>query len=405
MNILVFNCGSSSLNYKVYYFDNTQIHLVNHGKAHRVGTKGNEPSFIEHHIKGSDERITTPIENHQQAAQHILDHLIRANQPFDIIGHRFVHGGDRFQQSTILTPQKLDALKTCLPLAPIHNPNSLSVIETCQNVFPKKPQYVTFDTSFHASLPESAYTYLLPFSIIKKYGFRKYGFHGLSYQYVTLEIAKHLNQPPEKLDLIVCHLGTGGASITAIQKGKSIDTSMGYSPLPGLVMSTRTGDLDPLLPPFLSSMFHLNPEQLTDIFNKKSGLLGIAGFSSDLRDILKKVEEDKDQRAVLAWEIYVHRVRKYIGCYAALLNGFGALVFTDDIGAQNWQLRQSVCQNMTWCGIALDIEKNKAAASHQLNRLDAPESSVKIFSMPTDEEKMIALEGIKLFPPLGDRSC
>ncbi len=282
MQIVVFNCGSSSLNYKLFESENNSLTVIGYGKAHRVGVSGSEPSFMEHHLQGQYLRLVTPIPTHREAAQLILSFLREQQVGFDIIGHRFVHGGSIFQRSTWLTAENEADLRACLPLASIHNPNSMSVIEECQTEHPNLPQYLTFDTAFHASLPEESFRYLLPEGMINKFGFRKYGFHGLSYQYVTRRASEFLGRDPAELKIIACHLGTGGSSAAAIKYGKSIDTTMGFTPLAGLMMSTRTGDLDPWLVLRLMDDLHLSPDGLDALLNKKSGLLGISGFSSDL---------------------------------------------------------------------------------------------------------------------------
>jgi acetate kinase len=398
MNILVFNCGSSSLNYKVFEASGSDTLAVSvSGKAHRVGVTGSEPSFIEHRAQGQVRRQVVPIATHVQAAELVLQHLGEQAQTVDVIGHRFVHGGSYFRQSVRLTPETLGRLEACLPLAPIHNPNSLSVIQTCQRLLPAAPQYVTFDTAFHASLPPAAYTYALPPNLVRKYDLRKYGFHGLSYQFVMHEAARFLHRPLNTLSLVACHLGTGGSSVAAIQNGRSLDTSMGYSPLAGLMMSTRTGDLDPFVPLYLMEHAGYSVGALSDLFNKKSGLLGVSGFSSDLRDLIRRRDETGDERAALAIDLYAYRLKKTIGAYAALLHGPDALIFTDDVGVQNWRIRERACQGMEWCGVRLDSGLNRAAPTDRVALLSASDSRVAVLSVPTDEERVIGLEGARLF--------
>jgi acetate kinase len=397
MNILVFNCGSSSLNYKVFEAAGPEtLTVAAAGKAHRVGVTGSEPSFIEHRAGGRTQRQVVPLTTHAQAAQLVLEHLAQQAQAVDLIGHRFVHGGRYFRQSVRLTPETLGQLQACLPLAPIHNPNSLSVIQACQRRLPAAPQYVTFDTAFHASLPPAAYTYALPPDLVEAYDLRKFGFHGLSYQFVMHAAARFLGRPLNTLKLIACHLGTGGSSVAAIQFGRSLDTSMGYSPLAGLMMSTRTGDLDPFVPLYLMEQVGYSAEALSDLFNKKSGLLGVSGFSSDLRDLIRRSAETGDERAALAVDLYAYRLKKTIGAYATLLHGPDAVIFTDDIGVQNWLVREKACQAMAWCGIALEGEANRHAATDRIVRVSADSSPVAVLSVPTDEERVIGLEGARL---------
>ncbi|MDR3577390.1 MAG: acetate/propionate family kinase [Anaerolineaceae bacterium] len=402
MNILVFNCGSSSLNYKVYRSNSSQeLQIVLHGKAHRVGVKGSEASYIEHQDGDGYSKETVTITNHRQAGKLVLDFVMNKSIKIDVIGHRFVHGGSYFQKSTMLNLQTMQNLKSCLPLAPIHNPNSLSVIEECRQVMPDVPEYLTFDTAFHADLPAWAYTYPLPISIVQSYGLRKYGFHGLSYQFVTKAAADFLGKPLNTMRMIACHLGTGGSSVAAVKDGHSIDTSMGYSPLAGLMMSTRTGDLDPMVPVFLMKKYGYTPETLTDCFNKNSGILGISGFSSDLRDILRRQQETGDESATLAFEMYTYRLKKVIGSYITILGGIDALIFTDDIGVSNWQVREHVCHGLEWAGIVLDPEPNRLASPSQITQVSQKQERLKVLTVPTDEERVIAHEGIKLMQGAG----
>ena len=394
MNILVFNCGSSSLNYKVFQTteNETTLRILCAGKAHRVGVTGSEPSFLEHRQNGTTVREITPLPNHRQAAELILTHLQQAGIPFQAVGHRFVHGGSQFQCSTLLKPETQRTLQACLPLAPIHNPNSLSVIEACQQRLPDLPEYVTFDTAYHATLPAAAYTYPLPRELVTRRGLRKFGFHGLSYQFVTQAAAQHLNRPLNELNLIACHLGTGGSSVAAVRQGQSIDTSMGYSPLAGLMMSTRTGDLDPLLIPYWLKQGHTAGE-LNSLFNKQSGLLGVSGFSSDIRDCIQRMDED--ERAALAVQMYTHRLKKTIGAFMALLGRCDALLFTDDIGLSNPLVRAWACRGLEAFGIQLDETRNQTAAGG-ITRISSDASPVTVLTVPTDEELVIGLEGCRL---------
>ena len=401
MNILVFNCGSSSINYKLYQTQNEKsLDLIIKGKGHRVGTSGTSPSFIEHF--NCDEVIRTDIKlkNHQQAARLILNHLIASGFSIDMIGHRFVHGGERFQKSTLLTDEIIDDIEACLPLAPIHNPNSWRVIKECQSMLPDIPQYLTFDTAFHANLEPYVYSYALPQKLREEYGLRKYGFHGLSYQYISLKVPEILDISPEKLKMIVCHLGTGGSSVAAIQNGQSIDTSMGFSPTAGLIMSTRCGDIDPSIPIFLADELNYPPEHINRMLNKESGLLGISKISSDLRDLFKEYESNGDKKAQLAIKMYVHQLIKYIGAYAAILNGLDILVFTDDVGVQCRLLRKMVCDHFSWFGIQLDNKLNNKNSFNKPEFVNSDNSSIKVLVMPTDEELMIGYEGVRILEDL-----
>lgn len=396
MNILVFNCGSSSLNYKVYQTDDEGDCTVKiTGKAHRVGVKGSEPSFIDHRFGNESIHRVTPISDHKTAAGLALDLIASSGVSLDAIGHRFVHGGSYFTESALLSPETLAKLDACMPLAPIHNPNSMSVITECQRRLPELPEYVSFDTTFHASLPEWAYTLPLPAQLVQKYALRKVGFHGLSYQFVSRETASFLHQPLESLRLIACHLGTGGSSVCAIQNGHSVDTSMS-TPLSGLIMSTRTGDLDPFLPLYWLRSDHWTDDKLSTVWNRQSGLLGLSGFSSDIRDCFKILETEDNPRAFLAVDAYVHRLQLTIGSFVTAMGGLDALVFTDDIGVQCPQVRRMTCAMLSWCGVTLDENANLNASFKMPTEINIPRAMVHVLSLPTDEERVIALEGKRL---------
>lgn len=394
MNILVFNCGSSSLTYKVFRIKNPEnIEVILSGKAHRVGVKGSEPSFIEHHFDKRHEKKEIQIANHSDAAILVLDKLKQLNIKIDYIGHRWGHSVGRFKTSFI-DEKMLETLKSLIHLLPIHHPAMLSVIYKCRKIYPKIAQYITADCAFHSSIPYHAYTYALPKNIINKFGFRKFGFHGLSYQYVVEEASRFLKIPVKKLKIVACHLGTGGSSVVAVMNGQSIDTSMGYTALPGLMMSTRSGDIDPMLTIYLMNLYGYRPDNLINILNKKSGLLGISGFSSDIRDIIHDISKNK--QAKLAFNMYIHALKRYIGSYIVALEGIDVLIFTDDIGVHNWLAREKACENMEWCGILLDKELNRQAVGDKTSLLNTKSSTVRILAIPTEEELAICSEGIKI---------
>jgi acetate kinase len=406
LNILVFNCGSSSLSYKVYRAAGSQ-HLVPilAGKAHRVGVQGTENAFIEHHLDGETFRKVLPIRNHREAATLVITFIRERDVPVGLIGHRFVHGGSLFQRSTLLDAEQLDRLECCLPLAPIHNPNSLSVIHAAREALPGVRQFVTFDSAFHAAIPEYAYTYALPRALVEEHGFRKYGFHGLSYQDVTQKAAGFLDVPLEELRIVACHLGTGGSSVAAVRGGKSVDTSMGYSPLAGLVMSTRSGDIDPILPLHMVERCGYTVPEVTRILNKQSGLLGVSGFSSDIRDLIRAMDErgdisprteDDRQRARLAFEMYVYRLKQTIGSMAAALGGLDVLLFTDTVGLECPEVREAACAGMDWCGIALDPARDRRATGETIARVSPDGAPVEVLVVPNDEELVIGMEGMRL---------
>lgn len=395
MNILVFNCGSSSQNYKLYCTNSSGLEVICKGKAHRVGVKGSEPSFIEHSLDDAIIRTTLPIPDHAAAANLILDFLQEHSLPIDAVGHRFVHGGEKFQQSILLTPKLLVELQEVLPLAPIHNPNSLSVIQICLQRLKNKPETLTFDTAFHAGLSENAYRYTLPAQLTEGKQVRKYGFHGLSYQYVSQRAAEYLHRPLTSLRLVACHLGTGGSSVCAMLEGQSYDTSMGYSPLAGLMMSTRSGDLDAAVVLDMLTNGH-SAKAISDLLNKKSGLLGVSGFSSDIRDLIRAAVEGQNELAQLAVEMYTLRLKKTISGYLALLGGADALLFTDDIGLQNPLVREKACQGLGWAGVELDQAANWAAPLDRMIDVSRTGSPVHILVTPTDEELVIATETVRL---------
>jgi acetate kinase len=396
LNLLVFNCGSSSIIFKIFSGTSPDdVKEVYFGKASRVGVKGAMPSSIETRFGPDTQKQNVSMKNHRDAAELALQAVSRTGVHIDSVGHRFVHGGGYFHKSVLLDAEVMRNLELCRPLAPIHNPNSVSVIGECKKALPNVPEFVAFDSAFHHSLPPQAYTYALPRRIVQRYGFRKYGFHGLSYQYVTQKISSYLGAPVEDLKIVACHLGTGGSSVAAIAGGRSLDTSMGYSPLPGLLMSTRCGDIDPMLAIYLMTTYGYRSDDVMDLFNKRSGLLGVSGFSSDIRDIILRSAENEEKSA-LALTMYIQRVKKYIGSFVILLGGMDVLAFTDDIGLHNPAVREKVCKEMGWCGLALDLSANNKATGDSVSMLSAESSRVRILAVPTDEELIICLEGLNL---------
>jgi acetate kinase len=325
------------------------------------------------------------------AAKFILTNGIRV----DAVGHRFVHGGEYFKQSAVIGRESIKKIKECLPLAPLHNPISFSVIKEAMRAFAGVPHYIVIDSAFHSTIPSRAYHYPLPDKIIERFKYRRYGFHGISYAYICGRMPKLLNVPLRKLNMIVCHLGTGGASVMAVKNGASIDTSMGFSPNSGLIMSTRSGDIDPALLLYLAKNKGLTPPEIEAMLNNNSGLLGISGFSSDIKDIISHIEDGRlKPRAQLAFEMYIHRLKSYIGSYVFALEGrVNALVFTDDIGVSNPLVRQKVCESLVWAGIEIDSRKNDQAKSDEASFIQSSSSKVAVVSIPTEEELMICLEG------------
>jgi acetate kinase len=395
-NVLIFNCGSSSLSYRLYRVEpGGVLAQAAVGKAYHVAIPTTAQAYLLHQIGETSERQARPLPDHRSAAEAVLDFLESRSLAVDAIGHRFVHGGTRFQQAVLLEEDILAELEQLSALAPIHNPNSLSVVRLCQERWPQVPQFAAFDTAFHHSLPEHAWRYALPLDLADRYGYRKYGFHGLSYQSVAAQISAHLDAPPEALKMVLCHLGTGGASVSAVDRGRCVETSMGYSPLPGLMMSTRSGDLDPAIVLDLVEVQGYSPAEVSRLLNRSSGLAGIAGGSADFFEVLERAENG-DGRAELALAMFLHRLRLYIGDYLAVLGGADVLAFTDDIGVRSWQVREWACGQMRWCGLILDPVANHEAPTDRLAEISALESRVVVLTVPGDEERVIAEAGLAL---------
>ncbi len=395
--ILVFNCGSSSLTYKVYRAGSENaLQAVAWGKAYHVASPSQAAAYVQHTWNGQSLRIERRLPDHCSAAQAVLEHLEGHGIATPMIGHRFVHGGAEFNRPTAITPDSWPRLQATRPLAPIHNPNTLSVIALCLEQRPQARQYAAFDTAFHAAMPEASYRYALPYDLANSLGLRKYGFHGLSYQYSCMQTARFLKVPLEELKIVACHLGTGGSSVAAIQDGRSLDTSMGYSPLPGLIMSTRSGDIDPAIILELMEQHGYTAAQINTLLNKESGLIGVSGFSSDLLELVDAAYK-QNASAALAVDMYVQRLKHYVGAYLALLNGADVLVFTDDIGVRGWQIREMVCAGLGFCGVYLDQTVNRFAPPDALTLLSQPNSRISVLSIPADEELMIAMQGMDLF--------
>lgn len=398
MNILIFNCGSSSQSFKLYRVDSTAAPVVlASGKAKNVATQTQSASRLIYSIHGQERTVNLELPSHQAAANAILDTLEKetaTEEKIDRIGHRFVHGGSYFDHSVEINAATYAKLKDCLHLAPIHNPNSFSVIEVCRDRYPDVPQYAVFDTAFHAGMPAESKVYAIPKTIAEQFGFHKYGFHGLSYQYVSQKCSEILGKPLAKLKLVICHLGTGGSSVVAIQNGIAIDNSMGYSPLAGLIMSTRSGDVDPEIVLELVRQGR-SADEVDHLLNYESGLLGISGYSSNLNEIIAAAENGNPD-CQLAFDAYCHRLKSTIGAFIWQLNGADALVFTDDLGVENWKMRQKVCSNEENLGLMLDFEKNRSAPGDRPACLSQTASKIQIWSIPNDEESVIVDEILKL---------
>lgn len=395
MDLLVFNCGSSSQGFTVFRNSGSgDPQVIASGKARNVATKTQASSVLEWNIGGEKGNRTADLSSHRIAAELILSVLKEHGLRIDAVGHRFVNGGTCFRRAAKLDGDALARLRECLPLAPIHNPNSYSVIEVCLEQLPGIPQYAVFDTSFHAQMPPESTAYALPHREAEARGFRKIGFHGLSYQYVSERAAALLGRPLSDLKLIMCHLGTGGSSVCAFSHGRSVDTSMGYSPTAGLIMSTRCGDLDPEIVLDLIRDGK-SPDEVSEYLNKKSGLIGLSGWSSDPGEIIeaaKKGNRDCD----LAFKAYVLRLRKYIGAFLYEMNGADALIFTDDAGVRFPEIREAVCTDADFMGLHPDPEKNRSYDKMSEACISAPDSTVQIWVIPTNEERTIYDEIVRL---------
>lgn len=395
MKILVINCGSSSLKYQLIDMDNEKV--LAKGLSERIGIEG---SRIKHETIGKDEIvIEKPMSNHKEVLELVLKILvdpvngaIKSMDEIDAVGHRVVHGGEKFATSVKIDDEVMNALNECIGLAPLHNPPNIMGIEACKELMPNTPMVGVFDTAFHQTMPKSNYIYPLPYELYEKYGIRKYGFHGTSHKYVSLKAAELLNKDIEDLKIITCHLGNG-ASLCAVKNGKSIETSMGFTPLGGLAMGTRCGNIDPAIVPFLMANENLNIDDINTLLNKKSGVLGISGVSSDFRDI-EKAAKDGNDKAELALDVFCNKVKEYIGAYAAIMGGLDVVVFTAGIGENSIEIREKICDGLEFMNIELDKEKNNVRGENAIVSKDT--SKVKILVVPTNEELMIARETEKL---------
>ena len=395
MKILVINCGSSSLKYQLIDMQNEEV--IAKGLAERIGIEG---SVLKHQPKNSDKiTIERPMPTHKEALQTLVDALTDKNYgvikdmgEIAAVGHRVVHAGEKFAYSVMLDDDVMGALKECIEIAPLHNPPNIMGIEACRQIMPNVPMVGVFDTAFHQTMPKEAYIYAIPYEYYEKYKIRRYGFHGTSHKYVSERAAEMLGKPLEQLKLITCHLGNG-ASIAAVKHGKSVETSMGFTPLEGLAMGTRSGDIDPAIIKYLSEKENMSVAKVDEMLNKKSGVLGISGVSSDFRDV-EDAADNGNERAKLALDVYVHKVKKYIGAYAAIMNGADAIIFTAGLGENSDLIRSAVCKDMSFLGIELDEAKNKVRGKEV--DLSKAGSKVKVLLVPTNEELMIARDTKKI---------
>ncbi len=395
MKILVLNCGSSSVKYKL--FDMNVRKVVGSGGVEKIGMKG---SFLKHTREDGEKVILEgEVLEHQVAIEYILGVLTSKKHgclndldEISAVGHRVVHGGEQFNSSVIITEEVIRKVESCIEIAPLHNPPNLAGIYAISEMLPLIPQVAVFDTAFHQTMPEYAYMYGIPYSLYKKYAIRRYGFHGTSHRYVSQRACEFLGLDYQKTKIVTAHIGNG-ASITAIENGKSVDTTMGFTPVEGLMMGTRSGDIDLGVVTYLMEKEMIGTSAATTLFNKHSGVLGVSGLSSDMRDIEKAISEG-NQRAKLALDMYEYRIKKHIGAYAAALNGFDVLVFTGGVGENQTATREKICKGLTFMGIEVDSEVNKIRGEEIL--ISTKNSKVKVVVIPTDEEYMIAADTMEL---------
>lgn len=390
MKILILNCGSSSIKYQLFEIEHEE--LLTKGIVERIGLDG---SFLKNERNDGDKiKLEVEIPDHQVGIKYILEMLINNKHgsisgidEIDAVGHRVVHGGETFNSSVLITNEVIQKMEECIDLAPLHNPPILKGIYSITELLPDIPQVGVFDTAFHQSMPEHAFMYAIPYTLYKKYGIRKYGFHGTSHRYVSKRACEILNLDYSKQKIITCHLGNG-ASVAAIICGKSVDTSMGLTPVEGLIMGTRTGDMDLGVLFYIMNKEEIGTQAANTLVNKHSGVLGISGVSSDMREIEKAAGEG-NKRAQLALDMYHYRVRKYIGAYAAAMGGVDILVFTGGIGERGPETRDEICKNFEFLGLEFDPEKNKGKRGEEVI-ISKEDSKVKVLVVPTNEELVIA---------------
>lgn len=390
MKILVLNCGSSSVKYKLIELSGNEQNILAEGGVEKIGLPD---SFLKFKYNGEKVTINASMPNHNVAIRIILDNLtsekygcIKNFDEIEAVGHRLVHGGEKFNSSVLINDEVIAKVKECYDLAPLHNPVNIAGVDAISEILPDVPQVGVFDTAFHQTMPSYAYMYGLPYEMYEKYGVRRYGFHGTSHRYVSRRACEFLGLEYEKQRIITCHIGNGG-SITAIKDGKSVDTSMGMTPVEGLIMGTRCGDVDPGALLYIQQKEHLDHEGMQALINKKSGVAGLTGVSSDMRDIEKAVEEG-NERAIMALNMYEYRITKYIGAYTAALGGVDVIVFTGGVGENQTGTRERICKQLAFLGIEFDVEKNKTRGEEI--ELSTPNSKVRVVVIPTDEEYMIA---------------
>ncbi|MGL4799069.1 MAG: acetate kinase [Cellulosilyticaceae bacterium] len=395
MIVLVVNCGSSSLKYQLLNMENESV--IAKGICERIGIDG---SFIKHETEGQDSvKSVTEIPNHKVAFERMIEKLttgetacIKSIDEIDAVGHRVVHGGEKFSESVVITPEVIKGIEACSELAPLHNPANLTGIHASEELMPNVPMVAVFDTAFHQTMPKEAFMYAIPQEYYKKYGVRKYGFHGTSHKYVSQRAADMIGKPLEESKIIVCHLGNG-ASVCAVKNGKSFDTTMGFTPLAGLVMGTRSGDIDPAIIPFLMEKENLTAKEVDAILNKKSGVLAVSEMGSDFREIEDGVVAG-DEVSRYTMDVFQLRLVEYIGAYAAAMNGVDAIAFAGGLGENNAIMREELANMLSWMGVEIDTDKNKCRGVER--DLSTSNAKVHMLLVPTNEELMIARDAVVL---------
>ncbi len=406
MNILVLNCGSSSLKFQIIQTDleaikNDQDKMLAKGYIERIGSQ----AIITLQAIGRPPlRTAEAIRDHKHALNYVINWITNPNTQIEgisdlsdihAIGHRIVHGAERFKKSTLINEEVIDQIEDCIPLAPLHNPPNLRGIYAAREVFPGLPQVAVFDTAFHSTLPEENYLYAIPYQLYRRFKIRKYGFHGTSHRYIAYRYRKLKNLEREQVNIITLHLGNG-CSACAIKNGFSLDTSMGMTPLEGLVMGTRSGDIDPAIIEFLVHNEGSSLEEVFNVLNKRSGLLGISGLTNDMRDLLEEEREHQDRRASLAINIFCNRIKKYIGAYLAELNGADAICFTGGIGENSPEIRSRCLKNLDFFGIKIDEELNQKAVGVKEMKISAEDSKIEVYVIATNEELLIARDTLRV---------
>ena len=388
MKVLVINCGSSSLKYQLINMENEQV--LAKGNYERIGQKN---SFVTHKVAGEKYLIEHPVSTHKEAFEIMLEQLqhkdygvIKDLNEINAIGHRIPHGTDIFDKSVLITDEVITEIEKTTELAPIHNPPTINGIKACKEIMPGKPMVAVCDSAFHHTISKERYIYPVPYKYYEKYKMRKYGFHGTSHRYVSARVAELIGKKKEELKTVVCHLGQG-ASLCAVLNGESVDTSMGFTPVAGIPMCARSGDLDPSIVTFLMRKEGLTPDQIDTILNKESGVLGVSGVSPDFRDIEKEADEG-NERAVLARKAYCYLVAQYIAKSGVSMNGIDVIAFTAGIGENQINIRKMICENLEWLGVKIDLEKNNSRGEEI--EISTPDSKIKVWVVPTNEELVIA---------------